>query len=414
MRILLSVYLAVFFLSALLSFILDRINIRHLMSHGHEAPDVFKGEIDEVTLLRMRDYTLARSRIGSFEDLLQSVLALFILLSGFISWFAGKILALEMGYIVSGIFFFFGIALFLGVFEIPFELHRNFVIERRYGFSTITFGLWFSDFIKTTIISAILFSIILSALLGLISAAPDTWWLWMWGFYFLFQLLMNILYPVLIAPLFNKFEPLSDPSLKEGIIALMEKAHLKAKGIYKVDAIKRSRHSNAYFTGLSRTKRIVLFDTLLSSHARDEILAVLAHEIGHWKKGHILKQFVFSTVLSLFLLYLAYLLMNWTPLYSTFGVTVQAPYVGLLLLGLVAKPFAFFLVPLRSGISRAFEKQADDYGYELLGGPQPLVRALKRLAKENLSNLHPHPVFAWVYYHHPPLTERIQRLILEK
>jgi STE24 endopeptidase len=218
------------------------------------------------------------------------------------------------------------------------------------------------------------------------------------------------LYPVLIAPLFNKFEPVRDGALKEDIISLMAKVGLKAKGVFQVDAGKRSKHTNAYFTGLGKTKRIVLFDTLLNSHSADEILSVLAHEAGHWKKKHIMKQLVFTEIASLAVFYIIYLLLGWPLLYETFGFNENLPYVGLLLIAALLGPIAFFLAPLGAILMRKFEREADDYCLNLLGTVKPMINALKRLAKDNLANLHPHPFYAWFYYSHPPLAERIARL----
>jgi len=188
------------------------------------------------------------------------------------------------------------------------------------------------------------------------------------------------------------------------------KAGLKTEGVYQIDAGTRSRHTNAYFTGLGKTKRIVLYDTLLSSHTPDEILSVLAHEIGHWKKRHILQQLVFTEIASLAALYLVYRLVEWPLLYHTFGFEQTLPYVGLLLLAALLSPLAFFLTPVGSVIMRKFEREADDYSFDMVGAAIPLANALKRLAKDNLANLHPHPFYAWFYYSHPPLTERIDYL----
>ena len=245
---------------------------------------------------------------------------------------------------------------------------------------------------------------------ALIRYAPATWWFWSWLLFALFQLLALWLYPVLIAPLFNKYEPVQDAALKKDIIALMAQAGLKTKAVLQVDAGKRSRHSNAYFTGLGKSKRIVLYDTLLHSHEPDEILAVLAHEIGHWKKKHIMKQLLFMEAASLLVFYLIYRLLDWTMLYHTFGFDQNLSYVGLFLLSAVAGPVAFFLKPIGSVISRKYERQADDYAKLLTGSTAALARALKRLAKDNLANLHPHPFYAWFYYSHPPLVDRIDYL----
>jgi STE24 endopeptidase len=215
---------------------------------------------------------------------------------------------------------------------------------------------------------------------------------------------------VLIAPLFNRYEPVKDKSLNDAIVAMMASVGLKTEGVYQVDEGKRTRHTNAYFTGLGKTKRIVLFDTLLASHAPDEILSVLAHEIGHWKKKHILKQLAFMEVASLLGFYLVFKLIDWPLMYETFGFYDGIPYVGLLLLSVLSGPLFFFLSPVGAMTARKFEREADDYAFGLTGSNKPFTDALKRLAKDNLANLHPHPLYAWFYYSHPPLTERIARL----
>ncbi len=189
----------------------------------------------------------------------------------------------------------------------------------------------------------------------------------------------------------------------------MDKVGLKAKGIFEVDEGKRSKHTNAYFTGIGKTKRIVLYDTLLASHSDDEILAVLAHEIGHWKKKHILKQLMFMIPASLVLLYFVYLILGWLPLYTTFGVQTTV-YAGLFLVSLYLSSAGFFLSPIGAAIMRRYEREADRVACELTGTSVPMIEALTRLAKDNLANLHPHPLYVWFYYSHPPLIERIEYL----
>jgi STE24 endopeptidase len=218
------------------------------------------------------------------------------------------------------------------------------------------------------------------------------------------------LYPVLIAPLFNKFEPIKDEALQDKIMALMDQVDLKAKGIYQVDEGKRSKHTNAYFTGIGKTKRIVLYDTLLTSHTSDEIVSVLAHEIGHWKKKHILKQLSFMIGASLILLYLIYRIVGWPQLYTAFGLSHQPVYAGFFLVSLYLTAAGFFFSPIGAAITRRFEREADRMAFDLTGTSQPMISALKRLAKDNLSNLHPHPWYVKFYYSHPPLIERIEYL----
>ena len=269
---------------------LTRLNITHLRRFGHNVPEVFKGEIDEETMSRITEYTAGSSRFSSIARFVDECVLLVFLLSGILPWFVGIIQTRNIHFIPAGLIFFGGVACAGFIIEIPFSLYSTFVVEKRYGFSTISFKLWLTDLIKGLVISSLLGGILLASFLALIYYAKTTWWFWGWLLFATFQLLVLWLYPILIAPLFNKYEPVQDQELKDKIISVMEKGGLKIKGVYQVDAGTRSRHTNAYFTGLGKSKRIVLYDTLLASHTTDEILSVLAHEIGHWKKKHILKQ----------------------------------------------------------------------------------------------------------------------------
>jgi STE24 endopeptidase len=244
----------------------------------------------------------------------------------------------------------------------------------------------------------------------LIEHTGGLWWLWAWFIFFLFQALFLIIYPTVIAPWFNEFLPLEDKALEERVRDIMEQGGLSVQGVFKMDAGKRSRHTNAYFTGLGKTKRIVLFDTLLDSHTGEEIVAILAHEVGHWKKKHVLINILFVSAVSFFLFYLASRLLGWPSLYRAFGFDHPVPYVGLLLVGLLWTAVGQYLGPIASAVSRRFEREADSYAVGLLQQTADLVSALKRLASDNLSNLYPHPLYAWFYYSHPPLSERIRCL----
>ncbi|MGZ3592914.1 MAG: M48 family metallopeptidase [Syntrophales bacterium] len=410
-NVLLIAFLAAFAASAASRLLLAYVNVSHLRRHGHDVPEVFQGEIDEATLARMTAYTAESSSFGSVEHFFDDAVTLLVLLSGFLPLLVGVVLSWNLHFILSGMIFFGALALLSAILDIPFSLYSTFVIEKRYGFSTITMRLWITDLIKGLLISGILSGILLGAMLALVYYAEHTWWLWVWLVFSAFQMLIVWLYPVLIAPLFNKFEPIENEALKEAIIALMAKVGLKTGGVFQVDAGKRSKHTNAYFTGLGKTKRIVLYDTLLKSHASEEILSVLAHEAGHWKKRHIIKQLILMETVSFVFLYLVYRLIDWPLLYQTFGFAERIPYVGLLLIAVLFGPVAFFLTPIGAMLTRRYEREADDFCYSLVGTTIPMINALKRLAKDNLANLHPHPFYAWFYYSHPPLTERIARLL---
>ncbi len=403
-------FLALFAISLLVRFVLQWLNRKHLREYGHVVPRVFKDEIEPATLTRMRDYTVAMSNLGSMEMLVDDLAGLAIILSGFLPYLAGTHLLSGLHPVPAGILFMFACSILLGVLNIPFDLYSTFVIERKFGFSTITFKLWLKDQMKSLLVSGLLLGIILAVFLELLYKLPGLWWLPAWACFVSFQLLLTLLYPKVIAPMFNKFEPIEDEALKKGIDELMEHAGFHLKGLFKMDASTRSRHSNAYFTGIGKFKRIVLFDTLINTHTVEEITAVLAHELGHLKKGHIKKQLGASIVISFVTLFVIAKLLAWQGLYTTFGFQGIIPYAGLFLLTIIGKPVIFFLSPIGSLISRRYERQADAYARALTGSTVPLAQALKRIAKDNLANLHPHPLYAWFYYSHPPLAGRIEAL----
>lgn len=407
---LLITFLVLFLASSASRWALTRINVNHLKKFGRNVPDVFRGEIDEATLSKITNYTIETSRFRSFSHFSDDIVFLFILLSGILPWFVTIILSFKLNFILSGLIFFAIPPLIGFIVEIPFSLYGTFVIEKKYGFSTITLKIWIMDLLKSLLLSTIIGAILLGSFLALMHYARTTWWLWGWLLFAAFQLLMLWLYPILIAPLFNKYEPVQDQELKEKIVAVMGKVGLKTKGVYQMDAGTRSRHTNAYFTGVGKTKRIVLYDTLLASHTREEIVSVLAHEIGHWKRRHIVKQLVLIETLSFVIFYCAYHLVDWSFMYRTFGFEQNIHYVGLFLLSALFRPISFSFTPLMSMISRKYEKEADDYSHWLVGSTINLINALKRLAKDNLANLHPHPLYAWFYYSHPPLIDRITQL----
>jgi len=406
----LEIFLAVFAFSIIVRMLLSRLNINHLRAFGHRVPEYFQDMIDKKTLIRMRNYTMATSRLNSIEHLTNDIIIISLVLSGFFVGLSNQISDLNLHFIISGTIFFLSFSFLMGIVEIPFDLYRNFVIEKRFSFSTLTIRLWITDLIKSVIISLPLTGILLSVLLSLVFYFPETWWIWVWIFFICFQLLIMWLYPVVISPLFNKFDPIENEELLSRIYDAARKSGIKISGLFKMDAGKRSRHSNAYFTGIGKTKRIVLFDTLVDSHTTDEIAAVLAHELGHWKRGHIRKQLILSMGVSLASLYMAYIFVNKDLLYSTFGFEGTTAYIGLFLISIMVKPLAFFFTPIGSMLSRSFERQADDYVFHIEGNTESLRNALKQMARDNLSNLHPHPIYAWFYFSHPPLVERIERL----
>jgi STE24 endopeptidase len=407
---LLLTFLAFFVLRSATQVFLHRLNISFLRREGDRVPDVFQDIIDREKLKKISAYTVDSAKISMAMTLFNEAVLIFILLSGILPWLAETIHHWGLGEIAGGWAFFAILSIVTHILSLPFSLYDTFVIEDRYRFNTMTFWMWFSDMAKGLALSAILGGLVLWGLLALVVQGGPMWWVWAWVSLGLFELLMLWLFPLVIAPLFNKFEPVENKGLEQQIETLMGKVGLRVKGVFKMDASKRSKHTNAYFTGVGRSKRIVLFDTLLESHGEEEILAVLAHEIGHWKKKHILRQLLLVEVVSLAGLYAAARFLDWPLLYETFGFQEVIPYVGLFLIGTGFSLMGYFAQPLESAISRRYEREADDFSLTLMKVGAPLVRALKRLATDNLSNLNPHPIYAWFYYSHPPLAERIERL----
>ncbi len=389
---------------------LQLLNLRHLKRHGDRVPPGFEGAVDRQDLARISAYTVALNRVGLAESVVDSLLLLLFVFGGWLPLYDQWIASLSGSFVLSGILFAFGLQLAKGVVAIPFSLYRNFVVENRYGFNTMTIGLWLADLGRGLLVSSILLGLLLGAGFWVVQASPDLWWFWGWGCFAAFTLLVMYLSPYLIEPLFFKFEPIRQRSLEESIRDLMQRAGLQVSRVFQVDASRRSRHSNAYFTGIGRVKRIVLFDTLIEQMGASEILAILAHEVGHWKKRHIFKRLVRVECAALAGLYLAYGLIEWGGLPGLFGLAPVSFAAQFVLLSVAATIVLFPLTPLSSWSSRRHERQADDFACTLSGDPAALASALVKLCRENLANLHPHPLYAAFYYSHPPVVDRVQLL----
>ena len=404
----LIVYLGIYLVSFALSLAVDLINFKYLKKHGQKVPVAFEGIIDEQELKKISLYTTDNIRFQLFQTSVGKILFLFIILSGILPWFAESLA--QVNFLLAGLIFFAALGFLAAAIGLPFDYYHSFVVEDRYGFNTKTLKIWFSDLLKSMLVTIVVGTFLLSAILLMLRYAGKTWWIWAWAVLLGFQLLMTILYPTIIAPLFNKFTLLEDSDLKDGIERLAEGEDLNVEGIFQMDATKRTRHTNAYFSGLGKAKRIVLFDSLIQSHSKDEILAILAHEIGHLKKNHIKKHIAVTSFVSLLLFFMASKLLTWNAMYESFGFSNMPIYVGLFLVGILWEPLSFFLSPMGMAISRRFEREADFYSLGVLKTARHLTTALKKMARENLSNLRPHPLYVCFNYSHPPLLERIKYL----
>jgi len=405
--ILIAAFLARFAAACLLRFL----NLRHLERYGAEVPAGFADAIDAQSLAKSARYTLEQSRVELVRSVYDSVLLLLFLFTPLFPRYDAWIASLSGSFVLRGVLFMLFITLAESILDIPFTLYSTFRLERRYGFNTTTPSLWVSDFLKSTLLSSVFLVILVAAALLLVERSPELWWLWAWCFFAVFSITMIYLSPYLIEPLFSKFEPLGDPALEEEIRTLLEKGGLKVKGVMQMDASRRSLHSNAYFTGIGRVKRIVLYDTLLKQMEHQEVLAILAHEAGHWKKGHIWKRLVMTEAVALVVMYLIFLLVSWGGLPGLFGLQEGSFPAQLVMVGFLMSIVAFPLTPLSSWLSRRNEWEADRFASELSGTPEALAHALIKLSRENLSNLHPHPLYAAFYYSHPPVVDRVAKLL---
>ena len=409
-NLLMKAFLVLFVSRAVAQVYLNELNLSYLHRHRSRIPDEFRNTVDQGKFETILNYTLDSDRFGLWTTLMGEGIFLALLLLGCFPWLDQRIEGWQWNPTLSGLAFFGILSLLMNLLRIPPNLYETFVIEGRYGFNTLTIKTWAIDLAKGLGLFTILGGVLLWLLLSLVNHGGRLWWVWAWLFVGGFELLLLWLFPVAIAPLFNKFEPIEDQALEDRIRSLMQRVGLQVKGVFKMDASKRSKHTNAFFTGIGRTKRIVLFDTLLQSHPEEEMLGIIAHEAGHWKRRHILKEIIFAEALSLLLFYGASRFLDWPPLYQTFGFQEVGTYVGLFLVGTLLSPLGYFAQPVAGAISRKFEREADDFSLELMKVPEPLCNALRRLASDNLENLDPHPLYAWFYFSHPPLVERIRRL----
>jgi STE24 endopeptidase len=403
--------LCIFAAITVFTYWLRHINLQYLKLHGSKVPEGFEDAIDEEKLCASTAYTLDSSRLGLWDSLFDNCLLILFLFGGVLAVYDRFIGGLGDSYLVSAVLFFLLLTWFQTLLGIPFDLYGTFVIEARYGFNTTTPKLWITDQIKSQAIGAVLLAFLIGVVFRLIQWSPQQWWLWVWGFMAVFSLFMMFISPYVIEPLFNKYGPITEEGLEDDIRIVMEKAGLKVGRVLQMDASKRSKHSNAYFTGIGKVKRIVLYDTLIKQMSHGEIVAVLAHEIGHWKKGHIWKRLLWAEILALAGSWLSFKLLMWPGLPEMLGLPgdISLP-ARMVVLGFIASLVLFPLTPFSAWRSRCHEREADRFAADLTERPQDLASALIKMSAENLSNLFPHPFYAAFYYSHPPTLERVRQL----
>jgi STE24 endopeptidase len=389
---------------------LNVLNERHVRAHAGAVPDAFKEVIDPPTYEKSVNYTLAKARLDRVETTYHTVVLLVVLFSGVLPW-AYRVFVGRLGHSAWVMaLFLFCIGVVLSLPGLPLDWYHQFRLEEKFGFNTTTPRVWWLDRVKGLLLAIILGYPLLVLVLKFVEWTGGWWWLWAWAALLGFQLLMVVLAPVVIMPLFNKFTPLPEGTLRDRLLELAERTRFRARSIQVMDGSKRSRHSNAFFTGFGGFRKIVLFDTLIQQLAEGELEAVLAHEIGHFKKKHIPKMLVVSAAASLAGFFLLSLLAQQEWFYRAFGFESGNITPALLMFGLVSGVVTFWFSPVAHWWSRRYEYEADAFAAQVMKEAQPLITALRKLNEKNLSNLTPHPSYSGFYYSHPTLLEREQAL----
>lgn len=405
---------AVFLLASLaVRFWLASRQVRHVARHRDEVPAAFREKVTLDAHRKAAEYTIAKTRFGMLEMAFAAAVLLGWTLLGGLDAVNRTLLDVMSTGMAQQLALVAAFVVISGILDLPFTLYGTFVLEERFGFNKMTFRLWLIDLVKGVVLGAVLGVPLLWVVLWLMHAGGALWWLWAWAFVAAWQLLVMWIAPRFILPLFNKFTPLQDEELRARVTRLMERCGFAAKGLFVMDGSKRSAHANAFFTGFGSNKRVVFFDTLLSQLSHGEMEAVLAHELGHFKRRHIVKRMASGFALSL----AGFALLGWLSqqvwFYTGLGVRPNASgandALAILLFMLAVPVFSFFVSPVFALFSRKHEFEADAFAVEHASG-HDLAAALLKLYEDNASTLTPDPVYVKFYYSHPPASERLARM----
>ncbi len=415
-QVFIGAFLFLFTLEFIVEFALNEMNLRYVAARWAERkiPDFIRERMSREEYEKSVQYSLAKGRFQRWADLYGRVVFLGVLFGGALPYIdrlsrdlAGAFFPIAYA---EGIIFCIGVGLIFSLASLPTDLYATFGLESRFGFNRMTVRLYLLDKLKGLLLGVVVGVPFLFVILWLMDASGSYWWIWAFVFISGFQLLMVVIYPTVIAPLFNKFEPLKEGELRERLAALANQVGFTTSGIYSMDGSKRSAHSNAYFTGIGKAKRIVLFDTLMDQMTLDQTLAVLAHEMGHYKMKHIRRMLVVQSVMLFAGLYVLSLLVDYPPFFSAFGLEQPSNHGALVLFSLIAGAFTFYLIPLMNFLSRKHEYEADRFAARTLRQSKPMEEALINLTVKNLSNLTPHPWYSAYHYSHPSPNERVSAL----
>ncbi len=392
-----------------LQFWLSKRQTAYVAEHRNNVPDAFKASVSLEAHQKAADYTIDKGRLGDIDSVISVIVLLIMTLGGGISLAFSLWSSFELAPLATGLGAITSVMLVMYLIELPTSIYQTFVIEDRYGFNRNTPKQFINDQLIQLALMLVIGLPILALILWVMDSIGSTWWLWAWAILMGFSLLMSWLFPTIIAPLFNKFTPLQEGSLKERINRLLERCGFNSKGIFIMDGSRRSGHGNAYFTGLGNNKRIVFFDTLVESLEDEELEAVLAHELGHFKCKHVIKMLIASSIMTL----IGFAILGWVIeepwFYSGLGVDSPSNAAALLLFTLVSPVFTVFLQPISSYFQRKFEFEADDFASSHAQATK-LISGLVKLYRENASTLTPDPLYSAFHYSHPPAAIRIAHL----
>ncbi|MFB6226877.1 MAG: M48 family metallopeptidase [bacterium] len=389
---------------------LDIMNLRYGERRVREEEDRLREQFGVEDPEKLLKYQRVKTGFSQLQSGIMLAITLLVLYTGLFTRVVEWMESLTLGFTLRGTLFFVGLSV-VGVFvSAPFSAFQTFVIEEIFDFNEQTAGLWFLDKLKGLALTAVFASLLSAPILWILKNFPDYWWIGGWGLVVAFGLVMQVLYPRVIAPLFNDFEAVQEGELAEAIEEVFDRAGFSCSQIFTMDASRRSSHSNAYFIGFGRTKRVVLFDTLIDQMEVPQIQSILAHELAHWKKGHIWKNIARQAVRTGVVFYVLYLLLNSAWLYDMFWLPASAEYAALLVAGLWLSPINKWLSPLENYFSIANEREADRFAVEVVGTGEHLIEGLYQLVGENLSNPYPHSLYALFHYTHPPIPQRVEAI----
>ena len=404
------VFLLVLALATLMRLWLGWRHIGHIQAHRTAVPGGFADRIGLDAHQRAADYTCAKTRLNAIAVVFDAAVLLIFTFGGGLQAVDHIAASFFDGDIARGITFVALLMIIMSVIELPFDLYRTFVIEQRFGFNKMTIAMFFGDLAKHAAIGAVLVLPLLFAVLWLMGKMGSMWWLYVWLVAVGFMIFVQFIAPTVIAPLFNKFTPMAPGDLKEAILSYARSVNFPIKNVSVMDGSRRSSKSNAFFTGFGRNKRIALFDTLIAQHTVPEMVAVLAHEVGHYKKKHILQGTIVSILHTGVIFFLLSLFLDSPGLYQAFYMGQESIYAGMLFFAFLYTPIGLLLSIVMQMVSRKNEYEADRFAAETIDEPRNLINALRKLSATNLSNLTPHPFYVLLNYSHPPLIQRIQAI----